>query len=83
MLLSVHRVCKTAGIVPILILFKAQFPFCSVIYVLSLQHELAQIMHVFWLSKHDAHYSVTENPIVPYLCAFVGTMFMKNKTFVI
>lgn len=42
-------------------------------------HELAQLMHVSWLSKHDAHCSVTENLIVPYLCAFVGTMFMKNK----
>lgn len=47
--------------------------------MLGLQHELAQLMHVFWLSKHDAHCSVTENPIVPYLCAFVGTMFMNNK----
>lgn len=40
---------------------------------MDLQHELAQIMHVFlWLNEHDAHYSATENPIVPYLCAFCG-----------
>lgn len=32
----------------------------------------------FLLSKHDAHYSVRK-PFVPYLCASVGTMFMKNK----
>lgn len=48
--------------------------------MLGLQHELAQLMHQVFLSKHDAHCSVTENFIVPYhLCAFVGTMFMKNK----
>lgn len=67
---------KLLGSTPIL---SFKFSFLFIVYVLGLQHELAQIMHVFWLSKHDAHYSVTENPIVPYLCAFVGTMFMKNK----
>ena len=60
---------------------KLSFPFFFflIVYFLGLQHELAHLMHVFWLIKHDAHCSVTENPIVPYLCAFVGTMFMKNK----
>lgn len=58
---------------------KLSFLLFKIVYVLGLQHELAQLMHVSWLSKHDAHCSVTENLIVPYLCAFVGTMFMKNK----
>lgn len=46
--------------------FKLNFLF--VVYVLGLQHELAQIMHVFWLSKHDAHCSVTENPCALPVC---------------
>lgn len=58
---------------------KLSFLLFKIVCVLGLQHELAQLMHVSWLSKHDAHCSVTENLIVPYLCAFVGTMFMKNK----
>lgn len=51
---------------------KTQFPFCYVVYVLGLQHELAQIMHVFWLSKHDAHYSVTEKPYCALPVCFCG-----------
>lgn len=48
--------------------FYVKFSFLFVVYVFGLQHELAQIMHVFWLSKHDAHYSVTENPCALPVC---------------
>lgn len=48
------------------LLFRSSFLF--VVYALGLQHELAQIMHVFWLSKHDAHRSVTENPCALPVC---------------
>lgn len=29
-------------------------------------------MHVFWLSKHDAHYSVTEKPYCALPVCFCG-----------
>lgn len=43
---------------PLLIPVSNSFSF-GCVYV-GLQHDLAQIMHAFWLSGHDAHYSVTE-----------------------
>lgn len=43
-------------------------------------------MHVLlWLNEYDAQCSATENPIVPYLCAFCGQPlimedFLSEKT---